>query len=325
MLVPFSLEMDALPVEDSADAGVLNQHVNLIKLWHQFGILILARDPDAREYLRKIIEHMPQRFKTRWQKALTTCRRSDGPSNWQGIKMLRELAELEPLKQSIDVFYLDPVTAQTVLNMDPKEPLCQHGSLEICRFDTCNMSNVFGAAADNAEKPIFDNEDITAVWQQRFQSAAEISREIVIVDRYACNKPDDIQGLRQLFINIDRDCNAAHVTIYAGFSREHGPNRSGLDLFDQIYKIKNEMARGGVNSCTLYCVEDYDFKKLSHQRFLRFDSIIFSIDVGVSLFSNTKGRVYRTCAFSVKHCLDDYRRIEIALKGKKVYDGSGDV
>jgi len=322
MIVTFALEAAAAAVKADADARDLNQHLSFLKLWHEHGVLVQTPQKSG---LMPIIDCMPQRFKTKWQTALRNNRYTDKCGN-SFISGAGGIALIDAFKGNVEVIFITEATAILEYDFEEIEPTrkinvsgVHPDKIEVCRFDCANSSESFSNIERLGESMIPEGMQIVELWKARFQRLAELSKHIVIVDRYCCEPGANIEGLKKLLVLIDGSANKAQVSLFTGFGSRRGtlqsPNRSGCDLFERVSEIVAELCRGGIKGCMLHCVGDDSFERYSHGRFLRFDDDeVCEIDVGVAIFSGS--HTFRQSNFSMKHNCDDYLKTEKLLRAE---------
>ena len=140
------------------------------------------------------------------------------------------------------------------------------GRVEWIRLTEVNASKEFERAETISRSPIHRRESVERLWQERFQSLAKFSREIVIIDRNAAT-----QGLASLLRLIDKDAANCAVTIYSSLENsELKEYPTGAPDFKNI------------DTLTIYLPQNYHFGREGRDRFVRFDERAFSLGHGIT-------------------------------------------
>ena len=95
--------------------------------------------------------------------------------------------------------------------------------------------------------------------------------------------------------------------------------RAGDQPIEDVLSMLDEhrrrlFSRGGLQKILVKELLRPEMQRISHQRFIRFDSTWIDIDNGLELFHGT--RIERDCSFSTKLFQDDLRQRENKLQNK---------
>ena len=147
------------------------------------------------------------------------------------------------------------------------------GIVEWIRLTEVNASKEFERAEKTSRMPIRREDSVERLWQERFRSLAEFSREIVIIDRNA-----SIQGFTNLLEFINRDAANCVVVIFSSYEN------SELDEFRaRVHAFEN------IRTLTVYLPYNHQFGREGRDRFIRFDERAFSLGHGITeLFQGSR-------------------------------------
>ena len=140
------------------------------------------------------------------------------------------------------------------------------GNVEWVRLTQVSASKEFERAEIIARSPIRRSEPVERIWQERFQTLAKFSREIVIIDRNAAK-----QGLTALLKFIDQDATNCAVTIYSSFE-----NSELNEYRTRTLNLEH------INTLTIHLPYNYQFGREGRDRFIRFDGRAFSLGHGIT-------------------------------------------
>jgi hypothetical protein len=307
--VRFALEPGAVAVDDAASGEQLSNHHAFLKWWTFLGEAVLGeRDPAE---LKRTVMAMPLRFRQRWEKALRYAKSRRAPNGWGGFRDVSARSDLAPLCGAADLAIASEETGVLGLNIPEQvdSDFSQELGMELCLFNAFQRSPVVEQAAVDAHAWIRRGERISDVWRNRLHRFAESCSQVTIVDRYALAQGADVHGLEWILKALDGCGRGTRVTVFAGVN-DRLPRSVALESFE---RLKTTVNRGGVTQCTLVLVDDAQFQMV-HRRYVRFDDMVCELDVGVSVFGNRNGRVYRDCTFHLQRYSADHRMRERELR-----------
>ncbi len=251
MLVNFGVDPDA--IDDSTNG----YHVRALRSkWQQFGILVHpSHDDGSLSLISRKFPSLRQEVQTLWADAWQEIR--NDPVRYlrcRGDFSLALVSEARARSRRIpngDSIYLDSDSL---------------GAVEWIRLTEVNASREFERAETLSRSPISRMETVERLWQQRFQSLAKFSHEIVIIDR---NAP--MQGFTNLLEFIDRDAANCEVTIY-----------SSLENSELAEFQTRSLAFENIGALTVYLPYNHQFGREGRDRFIRFDKRAFSLGHGIT-------------------------------------------
>ena len=251
MLVNFYIDPDAV------DNNTNRYHIDALRnKWQQFGVLTHPSQEDGgfRDIRRKFPE-LNQSIQRIW--ALVWREIENDPTRYlkcRGDFRLALVSEARAQSRRIsngDSIYLDSDSL---------------GIVEWIRLREVNASKEFERAETTSRSPMRRGESVERLWQERFQSLAEFSREVVIIDRNAA-----MQGFANLIEFIDRDAADCVVTIY-----------SSLENSELCEFRTSALAFENIRTLTIYLPYNHQFGREGRDRFIRFDERAFSLGHGIT-------------------------------------------
>lgn len=309
MLVRICLDEEVMHKPSTGLSNWLAAHKRLIQVWRTQGILVMPYDKDEAASKFLLGDDLPQSIRIQWKEALRRCRyikadEIDGAMKDDGV----DIAKYAGL---IDELCLEEMKAELVFNLPPDETsiIMPEYNVEVCRFENIDQTDYFQKAQQLASSYIEQGEPLSQVWNQRFVLLAKHSKHVAIIDRYALQDGDGINGLRQLMINLDRDGKGASLAVFASVEK----GQSADELSERIRRIYHEMSRGGLRSVKAVLAQSAYFSHESHGRFVRFDNSVCEIDTGISVFAGQNGKVGRRTQFAYKVKSEIHQKIESAL------------
>lgn len=307
MLVSFSIDPEAIPMAATQPGPRRHCHERFLKQWLTRGVLVFAgRDRDESSIVAKV-NSLPQELRKLWKTALKKGRSIPGPEDWNGLERLECLDDLRPLQNVVQLACLETVRYCSALNLEEtSDETCRclaDPSIEVARFDCADRAQSFiqSEAISSAGIPI--GESLASLWATRFAKLAAVSQHGIIVDRYALQGGDNISGLERFLIELNRCSRSTSVTLYAGcqIEKPDGTMETPNDLTTKVRQIVPKLGQGGIRSIDVSLVPNKNFTRDSHGRYVRFDSSVIEIDLGISLFfADDAGRTWRRCQFAFK-------------------------
>lgn len=311
IIIPFSLEWSAPehaalhPAQQAAFAR------RVVEFWASHGVVVVLGGSDGRTRFLDAIEALPQQARICWKTA---------------IKRFHErivFVDAPDIEDIIDVEGLAPISGTVALlgASDERCDLLGLGAEEIARslgaghvevarvLCLCEAPVALGArraASRELERGTMRDQ----IWEERFEPLVQYSRQLVIVDRYCGvdalrHAVDGSSGLEFVLRQIWR--NELRVKILMASPRAN-PGQDRNDVLaafrGAIAEMMNRLATQlGSRSRDLevFRVCDNVFGDLSHDRYLRFSSWVYRLDVGLESFSGTGPRRQRSPCELV-HC-----------------------
>ncbi len=309
MLIRTLIDPDAILAESNARSAVHLAHcTQFLEICKKYGLLTVPEGKDHSQ-LHQALSSIPVAFRKPWQLALTHIRTMYLSGENTSRQILSSVSQLEKFQANIDVACLDSSRAIR-FGLRPHEwsTRLQKSGIEVSRYDCFQLAMAFSDLERlwNSEIALGTRTDI--VWETRFSLLAKHSRHIAVVDRYGYTRYEQRKlksGLASLIRRLALDGNAHTVTLY---TKETKTASNSI-----VNNLRRDLRPfGGVQSFRIHFVLDNHFSKESHDRFMRFDSTVFELGVGLeAIEGQTTGKL---CQVSVKHNPSSYITRENQLK-----------
>ena len=297
MLVKFALELDAI------DENVRKQDLEfLMETWENFGILVhptrkdienakeKSRTPKARQlWITTWTLVLKKNLSLRFQPL------NEGSFDWEKIQSVDDLAQHSG---KFEVALLEETRAEALGIGDGETK--KFDEIEGVRFADYPL---WRAEFQKASLPriaslpyIARGSDRKDIWEKYFHQLAEISREIVIVDRYAMGE-DNIQGVFWLLERLTEIAKASKIQINAGLKSEKEPHRGRREI---VGDFRRKFRGKHIIPTEVRLFDDWDpMSKDAHDRHIRFDNHVIGIGRGAAetfrneeIFGGTKVSVW---------------------------------
>jgi hypothetical protein len=302
----------------------------LSDFWMKAGILVHDGDDLSQSRLAKHIDQLPGDLRKRWRaflsKAVRFRRCASSNKEWSGMSCRMGLDSIKPVANEVGLAVVRDEKAEEVFDVPPDDSsyskcfdltLGATTDVEICRFSSVDRSKALKEAENQQrERLIPEGSVVDDVWDEYFLPFAEHAQRIVIVDRYGGELGNNIEGLKLFLTKLDRcrhDANRCHVTVFLGFK-----DRNQIPLVRrEIDSHCDGWKDGNLGNLTLLFVEERQFQRISHGRYIRFDERVIIVDLGMELFYRQRGGLWRQCQYTPSQSLatfKEFRKIEAGLR-----------
>jgi len=277
MLVRFALDPDAVL---SASDG---EHKRLSREWPQYGVLIYNAPTFEGSELASVVENLPQAARTLWKQILRRAWLCPSREPWLGVLGLDDNPQaLSAVEKDLDLLCLE----ETRLEILREELHRGAPSVELGDLREIDNTTAFERAHELAQKRT-GGMTVQKLWQERFALPASLSRNITIVDRFALADGEGINGLEAFLVLLDGSGKKVNVTLYSSYGDEK-LKLSEHEAQDRVENIRKRLARGGVGDIKLFLTDSRRFGYVEHDRFLKFDHLVFEIGSGMAVFNGPK-------------------------------------
>lgn len=304
ILVPFSLEWEALREAGPTAAHHVAHARRLVGLWGPHGVLVVLGGAAGEARFRSAIDDLPQQARVLWKHALERFRDRVVFSDAIAVEDVYENADIVKLVDAVGlVGASDERCGLLGVAEDAIGGPFAEGRVEVARITCMEHSDAVQRAQCLAEQDIASGENPADLWESRFQPLVPYARLMVIVDRYAgldvVRQPRGTQsGLEFVLRRVWRA--PIHIHAYMAEPRPAAgePAAVTIDSFreaiDQL--IGRLTAELGARSRELKIVRcaDREFRDLAHDRYLRLSSWLSHLDVGLEPFSHGGSRRARS-------------------------------
>lgn len=316
MIVTFAVDPEALS-EGGQEPGVrLGNHERLLRRWQRQGVLVYSGARLQDSQLMAAIRALPVDLRKRWQETfLIAWHRPDpGLVELAGVQQRRQL---EALKGRVNLACLEATRAACVgLEGQEFARKLPEIDVEICRLAGVDVTEAFTGADRMSGSYVEAGSKVDRVWEERFLRLARQGKQVVVVDRYAAHghtHDPKRSGLRRLLVNLDGVAGGVMVRLYSRV-----PDRQPVDAVEAALSLLlTSLSRGGVREFTLFLTPDDQFEHLGHDRYVRFESKLVSVGVGLEVLEGQVVRRRTTCTLLTHD--EGTRRVEQELEEAAIF------
>lgn len=311
ILVPFSLEWSAPehaalhPAQQAAFAR------RVVEFWASHGVVVVLGGSDGRTRFLEAIEALPQQARICWKSAIKRFQERIVFADAPEIEDIIDLEGLAPITGTVALLGASDERCD-LLGLDAEEIARSLGGghIEVARvLCLCEAPSALRARHE-ASRELERGTMREQIWEERFEPLVRYSRQLVVVDRYCGvdalrHASDRASGLEFVLRQIWRK--DLRVKIMMASPRAN-PGQDHDDVLAAFRGAIVEMAdrlamQLGPRSRDLEIIRlrDKTFGEMSHDRYLRFSSWVYRLDVGLESFSGTGPRRERSPCELV-HC-----------------------
>lgn len=332
IIVPFSLEWSAPehaalhPAQQAAFAR------RVVDFWASHGVVVVLGGSRGRAHFLESIEALPQQARICWKSAIKKFRERIIFADEPDIADIVNLEDLKPISGTValvgasdarcDLFGLDAE--------DIARPIGECGvevARILCLCEAPTAIEVRRAASREIERGMTPEQ----IWRERFEPLVRFTRLLVVVDRYCGvdalrHGADATSGLEFVLRQVWR--HELRVKVLMASPRAV-PGQDRDDALDAFRREIAEMAKRltrqlGPRSRDLEIVRVRDgaFADYSHDRYLRFSSWVYRLDVGLESFSGAGPRRQRSLC-ELAHCTGDQLRTRQLVEERLAGEAEG--
>ena len=281
-------------------------HARLCLHWERCGVLMHDEKDIGKSRIVANVQQMTGDIRKIWQGYLNKSerfKRFSAALDWKGVSAAEGLESLGSVATVLDLACLADESASP-FGLNEEESIKSVGvgagdKVELCRFSDIDQSECLGDSAQTAQRNIPKDMKIVSVWNEWFLSLAQYSKRVTIVDRYGGKDGACIGGLKRFLSELDGEVSLSrerNVTLYVGYAKD----TELQEISNAIVEIKKSLTRGGIKEIQLFLCRDSVFKRVSHDRFVRFDNLVCELGSGISVFDGHT--THKNSMYTVKVC-----------------------
>ena len=163
-----------------------------------------------------------------------------------------------------------------------KDFVCRcKNKVEGVRLSDADQSKIFEHAGRRLSY-FRENKPVMGLWQEWFQSFAECSKDVVIVDQYTVG--NDIEGLFRFLRLLGQSAKKCDVTIYSALPGERKREEEIQSIEKKLTCEADQLKGQGIKNIRVFLFSAHRFSKYAHDRHIRFDNNVFHIGRGMRVF-----------------------------------------
>lgn len=305
MLLPIEIDVSQLMLQDciSADIKSKSAHDDFIDVWLRHGVLVYGGNSFHESPVVSQSYRLPVDIRKKWQTAFQHCPRVRSINrSWDGFidpVDLAKSAEHPTLiviedEMAESVYLLPPSEYSSVTYIDGK-------TVEVIRFSCIRRSRLLQEATATAASQITKGTEFKRIWADRFLwlVRAENLRQISVVDPWALKNfgplknlsANEICGTQRFFYYLSESSHSdKYVKLYtswgdAGSAWSAALRRENGYRFAEMIKsqiLSHDHSK--VQEVEINIVHRKDFRKIYHDRYIRFGDYVIDLGNGLTCF-----------------------------------------
>ena len=328
MLVPFVIDAESLAPDAHWPLPVQRAcHRQVLDIWRRIGVLVYDGPSLLQSRLYGAVQNLPQALRSDWQKMLER-----GPvlpaAAWGGTV---DVMSLDQLVMAARVALVEDARAEVEFQLQDQDEDVRNANgreISICRIVAATAASPFSSARDLSGMPILETDTFDDIWELRFSQLARADlRNITVVDRYGVSKhfkrqvnaTNGLSGLARFLRMLDRTASGKRtVTVFSQWTQELNRDSTSIaDIEGELRQILTELPNNRI-SLKVYMVKKDDFKRDSHDRFIRFGDYLWDIGSGLEVFEGAHAPRWSAASFKTgKTVIDSYMQVESELKANR--------
>lgn len=312
MIVPFAIDPDALACSSGDLGRDVATHRRLIEKWRHVGLLVHGGSRFENSELASAVSALPQQLKLLWQKAVRVQRLRSAGRDWTPLSAFTSQTELTLVRDRFDLGCLEDTRAACLdIPFDRISILAGGMGPEICRFCVSDQAEAFVSAVAAADNPIPKGTPTACVWHQRFEPAARsCTRGATVIDRYAVmnHLQRSSSGLERFLMECQSVLRNRTVTLFTAYDDDCDCDA----VVNAVRHLASTLDANGVRQIALYVGHQSVFKSDAHYRYVRFDTAVCELDIGLGVLAGNE--TYSYCKYRFRAATDADREEEARLR-----------
>ncbi|WP_220814745.1 hypothetical protein [Pseudomonas paralcaligenes] len=303
MITEFAFDTHFFDSKTLNTAGQSAAHDTILQLWRDHGVLI--SNADKFDSLLDLIKKFPVKYHQRWKEALEYYRTSIVDNEWNDFCDYEDFSKLTTLCQIFKTALADDEISKILSNSEDSVRHCTTTGFELLGAGAASESVNFKASRTAGRSDIPFGSNAQAIWSEKIAPLAKYSKNITIIDRYSYTRIRESLGRGQtasgalgflrMLANSDKKFS---VTIISGGDEKNSTAYHEITNYFNVNIANCPPLAKVLNSLTLISNHDSFFRDYAHERFIRFDSHVCEIGLGMQIFENHPSPM---TSFSLKH------------------------
>lgn len=303
MITEFTFDTHFFDSKSLNTAGQSATHDSILHLWRDHGVLI-SNSEKFDKYL-ELIKKLPPKYHQRWKDALEYNRISFVDNDWLDFCEYENFSKLTSLCQVFKTALADDEIGKILCDNEDSIMRCSTTGFELLGAGAISDSINFQQCRTAGRTEIPFGSNAQGIWTTKIQPLAKYSKNITIIDRYLFTRirssldhgstASGASGFLRMLSDTNKKFN---VTIISGGDEKNSAAYHEITNYFDINIAKCPPIAKALNNLTLISNHDHFFRDYAHERFIRFDSHVCEVGLGVQVFENQPSPL---TSFSLKH------------------------
>jgi hypothetical protein len=309
MIVPFTIDPDIFSTSPDGRLD-LAKHKQLIRLWRNYGVLVIPGAKRNESRIFKALQASDQRIKALWTNSFKQCTQDLENSSVDEALKKSEFNKLS--SQKIKLWSIDE-SKDELLGIERESHSKIIRNNEICMFGYEQYSQAFEIAEQLSNKVISDCDDPDKTWRERILPLAKYSNNITVCDRYLINqfwqsKGNRYSGIERLIQNLANMNTEKSKNLHIYSTNLIGNKEFEFkDIENKFNEFCSAFKNKSIREINLNLITISEYRRLFHYRMIMFDDHhVITSDSGLEILGD-EGK-NKSHDFNLKHLYDDSSR-----------------
>ncbi|SFD35514.1 hypothetical protein SAMN05216577_12397 [Pseudomonas citronellolis] len=302
MLTKFSLDQDLFSSQHLLDETLSVVHEYILENWNHYGILIFQKGSEL-EY-RKKIKDLPAKFQNKWLTALSHSPKQELNSTWNPYISYKDFDSICTLSSIFETGITEDTISAELCNNKSTSRFKENPPFEILGTGAVSESVNFTESRKAATTDIAAGTPIEDIWIKRFSALAKIAKNIIICDRYIFKRTleDTAKGyvstsIKKFISLLDNSTEPYNITIISDGNTKNSQTHYEVTNYFEQKILSSPPLKTKIKSLNIISCNELDFQKTAHDRFIRLDSHVYQIGIGMMIFERHE---IPTTSFTIK-------------------------
>ncbi|WP_409286471.1 hypothetical protein [Pseudomonas aeruginosa] len=320
MITEFAFDKNFFDSKSLNTAGQSAAHDSILQMWRDHGVLV--SNPNKFNDFLELIRKLPIKYQQRWKEALEYYRTSMVDSDWGDFCEYENFAKLKSLSSIFKTALADDEISQILADNEDSAMHCGITGFELLGAGAASESINFQSCRTAGRTEIPFGTTAQAIWSEKIFPLAKYSKNITIIDRYLYTRVLDglargstasgALGFLRMLSDVDKKFN---ITMISGGEERNSTAYHEITNYFNVNVASRPPIAKNLNSLTLISNHDNFFRDYAHERFIRFDSHVCEIGVGMQIFENHPSPM---TSFSLKHSSETFFHEREKLSSKNI-------
>jgi len=289
MLTDFNLDPSIFEADLLNNESICVLHDTILDYWNRYGILI-TKQGSGEAYLASI-KKLPPKFHQRWIQAFSDYSSAQSPANWNDCSLYTCFDKAISLSDFFRTAVTEDTVSAVICDNEKTTRYCEKNDFEVVGVGSITESIRFRESKDSSMSDIAYKTQIGNIWKEKFQKLAQFNKTIFISDRYVFSSIlRDLQNGHRAsiakFIEMLPPSKKFSITILSdGGPRASQTHVEIINYFEKSILRSPPLAQRLANLKLISMTTD-DFKRFSHDRYIRFGRHVCQIGVGMAIFEH---------------------------------------
>ncbi|MBD8772506.1 hypothetical protein IFR08_01790 [Pseudomonas fluorescens] len=269
-----------------------------------------------------LIRKFPVKYQQRWKDAFAENRTLFIDTEWGDFCDYESFADLTKLSTLFKTGLAEDDVGKIISGTDDASIYCKSTGFELLGAGAASDSLNFKSSRLAGSAEIKFGSAAQDVWAEKFAPLAMYTKNITIIDRYlftrirdSLNRGSINSGALGFLRMLSGTGKKFSVKIISGADEKNSDAYHEITNYFNVNIVDSAPIAKSLNSLTLISNHDSFFRDYAHERFIRFDTHVCEIGLGMQVFESTPTPM---TSFSLKYISDTFFLEREKLSSKQI-------